>query len=383
MRPWPTRCVDMTDKQDIRTLSAKALPSGVLRLDFDPDMAFQKELQRRVDEYFKASGRSKQGALGLYMKTALILAFFAASYLLLVFAAQNLWQGLALVIVLGIMTALIGFNIQHDGGHQAFSRHAWVNRVAAMTLDLVGRSSYVWHWKHTVIHHRYVNITWFDNDINLGALARVSPHHQRLWYYRWQHLYLWPLYALDAPKMQLVDDFKYLIRGRLGYHRIPRPDGWELVLFIVGKIIFFGWVFVIPMLFHPWRVVLFYYAVGGSVLGVLIVVIFVLPHMVEEADFPLAQPDTRRMAMPWAVHQAQSTLDFARHNRVLTWLLGGLNYHKEHHLFPLICHTNYPAISKLVEETCRDFAILYKEYESFWEGIVAHYRWLRRMGTAD
>jgi len=373
----------MTDKQDIRTLSAKALPSGVLRLDFDPDMAFQKELQRRVDEYFEASDRPKRGGLRLYVKATLILAFFVASYLLLVFTAQNLWQGLPLVIVLGIMTALIGFNIQHDGGHQTFSPYAWVNRLAATTLDLLGVSSYVWHWKHTVIHHRYVNITWFDNDINLVNLARMSPHHQRLWYYRWQHFYLWPLYGLEALKLQLVDNFKYIILGRLGYHRIPRPGGWKLVLFIVGKVIFFGWVFVIPMLFHPWWVVLFYYVVGGWLLGAALVLVFSLPHAVEEADFPLPQPDTGRMAIPWAVHQAQSTLDFSRHHRVLTWLLGGLNYHKEHHLFPSICHTNYPAISKLVETTCRDFGIPYKEHKSFWAGIVSHYRWLRRMGTAD
>ena len=336
-----------------------------------------------MDQYFEASERPKQGGLRLYVKATLILAFFAASYLLLVFGAQNWWQGFGLVIVLGVMTALIGFNIQHDGGHRAFSPYPWVNRVAAMTLDLVGGSSYLWHWKHTVIHHRYVNITWFDNDINLGALARVSPHHQRLWYYRWQHFYLWPLYGLEALKVQLVDNFKYLIRARVGHHRIPRPSGWELVLFIVGRIIFFGWVFVIPIFFHPWWVVLFYYGVGESVLGVLIVLIFVLPHLVEEADFPLAQPATGRMAMPWAVHQAQSTLDFARHNRVLTWVLGGLNYHKEHHLFPSICHINYPALSKLVEETCRDFAIPYKEHKSFRAGIVAHYFWLKRMGAAN
>jgi linoleoyl-CoA desaturase len=83
------------------------------------------------------------------------------------------------------------------------------------------------------------------------------------------------------------------------------------------------------------------------------------------------------------IHQVQVTLDFARPNRVLTWLLGGLNYHKEHHLFPAICHVNYPSVSKVVEETCRDFGIPYKEYRSFSAGIAAHYHWLRRMGTAD
>jgi linoleoyl-CoA desaturase len=399
----------MAGKQEIRTLAAKALPSGVLRLDFDPDMAFQEELQRRVDEYFETTGRPRQGGWRLYLKAALILACFATAYLLLVFAARNLWQGLALIVALSAMTALVAFNIQHDGGHQTFSARGWVNRLAAMTLDLIGGSSYVWHWKHTVIHHRYVNITWFDNDIHLGALARMSPHHRRLWYYRWQHLYLWPLYGLEAVKLQLVDDFKYVIWGRLGYHRIPRPRGWELALFIAGKAVFFSWAFAIPMLFHPWWVVLFYYVVGASVLGTVMVLIFALPHVVGEADFPLPRPVgsageperlddgyrlepvegpaadavTVRLPVPWAVHQAQSTLDFARHNRVLTWLVGGLNYHKEHHLFPVVCHTNYPAISKLVEETCRSFGVPYKEHRSFRAGIVSHYRWLKRMGTAD
>jgi len=77
------------------------------------------------------------------------------------------------------------------------------------------------------------------------------------------------------------------------------------------------------------------------------------------------------------------TVDFARRNRVLTWLLGGLNYHKEHHLFPLICHVNYPAMLRVVEETCREFGLPYKEHRSFPAGIASHYRWLRRMAIQD
>ena len=38
----------------------------------------------------------------------------------------------------------------------------------AMTMDLIGASSYVWHWKHVVVHHTYVNITGHDADIDLG-----------------------------------------------------------------------------------------------------------------------------------------------------------------------------------------------------------------------
>ncbi len=97
----------------------------------------------------------------------------------------------------------------------------------------------------------------------------------------------------------------------------------------------------------------------------------------------MPRADTGRMENPWTVHQAQVAVDFARHNRVLTWLVGGLNYHKEHHLFPAICHVNYPSIAPIVEQTCREFGIPYKEHKSFRAGIAAHYRWLRRMGAAD
>ena len=71
---------------------------------------------------------------------------------------------------------------------------------------------------------------------------------------------------------------------------------------------------------------------------------------------------TGRIDHPWAVHQAETTVDFARRSRVVAWLVGGLNFQIEHHLFPRICHVNYPAISTLVEETCREFGIRYREF---------------------
>jgi linoleoyl-CoA desaturase len=370
----------MTRTQEIQREPAKVNPSGVLKLEFAKDTAFQMELRRRVDELFRSTGRRKRDCWQMYLKTAIIFACFAASYALLVFEAHTLWQGLPLAVVLGLSTALIGFNVQHDAGHQAYSERRRVNQLMAMTMDVIGGSSYVWRWKHTVIHHMYVNITGYDNDIDLGILGRLSPHHQWRWYYRWQRFYLWPLYGLEAMKMQLVDSFRYVITGRLGLHRIPRPQRWELVIFIAGRVIFFSWAFAIPMLFHPVMVVLFYYVVASMVLGLVLSLVFVMPHCAGGVDFPLPTDGNGSLKTPWAVHQAQSTLNFARHNRVLTWLLGGLNYHKEHHLFPLICHIHYPAMSRVVEETCRDFGLRYKEHESFLTGIASHYRWLRRMG---
>jgi linoleoyl-CoA desaturase len=358
-------------------------PSGVMRLQFGKDNAFQVELQRRVDEYFRGTGLRKRDCWQMYLKTVLVLACFATCYATLVFVAHTLGQGLLLAVLLGLCTAAIGFDVQHDGGHQAYSERRWVNQVMAMTMDLIGGSSYVWRWKHAVIHHRYVNITGYDTDIDLGILGRLTPHRKRLAFHRWQHLYLWPLYGFLAVKWHFVDDFRDVIAGRLGPHGIPRPKGWDLGVFVGGKAVFFTWAFVVPLLLHPVGVVLFYYVVAAVVLGMLMSLIFQLPHCVEEADFPLPREDTGLMETPWAVHQVQVTLDFSRRNRLVTWLLGGLNYHKEHHLFPLICHVHYPAIAKLVEETCREFGIISKEHRSFAAGLASHYRWLRSMGRAD
>lgn len=319
----------------------------------------------------------------MYLKTAIVLSCFAASYVLLVFAARNAWQALPLAIVLGISTAGIGFNIQHDGGHNAYSKRAWINRTMAMTLDLIGGSSYIWRWKHAVFHHRYVNISGYDPDIEIGMFGRLSPHQKWRPFHRWQHLYLWPLYGLIAVKWHLVDDFRSVATGWVGPHRIPRPRGTDMVIFVAGKAAFLSLAFVIPLLFHPFWIVLFYYALAAVVLGMLMSLIFQLPHCVEKAEFPLPEKETGRIKNPWAVHQARVTLDFSRGNPILTWPLGGLNYHLEHHLFPIICHVNYPAITKIVQDTCGEFGIVYKEHRSFREGMASHFRWLRQMGMPD
>ena len=350
------------------------------QLKFAHGNAFQLELRRRVEEYFRTTGRRPRDCWQMYLKTVVLLAGFAVSYTLLVFVDQTWWQGLLLAVLLGLSAAGIGLNIQHDGGHQAYSNHPLVDKLMAMTLELIGGSSHLWRWKHVVLHHTFVNITGHDTDIDLGLLARLTPHQRRLPYHRWQHLYLWPLYGLLAIKWQLLDDFRKLISGRISNQPFPGPKGRELVIFIAGKAIFFTMAFGIPLLFHSIGVVLLYYGVAGLVAGMALSVVFQVAHCVEEAEFPLPREETGRVEHAWAIHQAETTVDFARRSRVVAWLIGGLNFQIEHHLFPRLCHVNYPAISKLVEETCREFGIKYTEHRSFRAGLASHFRWLRRMG---
>ena len=349
-------------------------------LKFGRNNEFQAELRRRVDGFFQQPGRRRRDVPQMYVKTFILLAAFVGLYSLLVFVAQAWWQALPVAVLLGLVTAGIGFNVQHDGGHQAYSEHPWVNKLMAFWLDLIGGSSYLWHYKHGVFHHTYVNITHEDTDIDLGMLARLTPHQKRYWFHRWQHLYIWPLYGLFVIKWHLFDDFRHVITGRLHEHRVPRPNGWDLVAFIAGKIIFLTLAFGIPLMLHRlWGVFLFY-GVVAAVLGSVLSVVFQLAHAVEDAEFPMPQEDTRTMEHAWAIHQVETTVDFARRSRVAAWLLGGLNFQIEHHLLPRICHVNFPALAPIVKETCREFGVKYNEHPSFRAGVASHFRWLRQMG---
>ncbi len=340
---------------------------------------FLKELKRRVDAYFEHTGHSRRDCPEMYFKTATIIAWFVAAYLLLVFVVTSVWLAIPLAVALGLALAAVGFNIQHDGGHKAYSRFPWVNKIMAMSLDLMGGSSYMWDWKHNSLHHTYPNITGHDDDIDVGFLGRLSPHQRWYPFHRAQGIYLWILYGFLAIKWHFYDDFYNLAAGRIGEHKVPRPKGWDLVVFIGGKLTFLTWAFIIPLMLHPFWAVFGVYVLAAFVSGVVLSVVFQLAHCVEEAEFPM--PDSSgRMETDWAVHQVQTTVDFSRRNKLLCWFLGGLNFQVEHHLFHKICHIHYPALSELVERTCHEFGIRYAENKTFLIALASHFRWLQRMG---
>jgi linoleoyl-CoA desaturase len=344
---------------------------------------FLKVLKRRVDRYFRFTGLSPHDNPRMYAKTAIILLWLCASYALLVFGVSKWWEAVPLAASLGLAMAAVGFNIQHDGGHKAYSRRKTINRLMAATLDLIGGSSYIWNHKHNTIHHTYPNIDGEDDDINVGLLARISPHQRRLKFHRLQHLYMWLLYGFLSIKWQLLDDFWNVAVGRIGRHRFARPKGWDLAVFIGGKALFFGLAFALPMVRHSIWNVLGLYAIVSLVNGVTLATVFQLAHVVGEAAFPMPDPVTGRMEHQWAIHQIETTVDFARGNRMLTWYLGGLNFQVEHHLFPRICHVYYPRIVRLVEKACRQHGVRYSAHESLTEGVISHFRWLRQMGRLE
>lgn len=348
---------------------------------FAADTGFRKEVTRRVLEYFERTGLSQKGGRQMRIKTIVLLTWLMASYVLLVFSDASLWQRMLLSVSLALAMAGVAFSIQHDGNHGAYSKHQVVNRLSGLCLDLLGGSSYIWRWKHNVAHHTYTHLHGSDSDIDVpfGRLSAAQPYH---YLHRFQQFYLWFVYAFFVAFWHFFEDFKQLADARIANNKFPRPRGWLLLQLMGGKLLFFGWAFLVPCLFHPWWAVLAFYAVTSALLSFILILVFQLAHSVEEAALPPLGPHVTRVPRAWAVHQVEATVDFGRNNPILSWYVGGLNFQIEHHLFPRVCHIHYPRIADIVERTCAEFGVRYTVHASCLDAVRSHWRWLRRMGSS-
>jgi linoleoyl-CoA desaturase len=249
----------------------------------------------------------------------------------------------------------------------------------SFTLDLMGASSFLWRLKHNVLHHTYPNISGFDPDIEAGSpMLRLAPWQPRRPHHRFQHLYVWLLYGLFPLQWWFLHDIRELVTGRIGGHQFPRARGRTLFAAIAGKALFVSWAFVLPAFFHPWWALLLCWGLAIVTLGNVLAAVFQLAHCVGEAEFL----GSSSVESDWAEHQIATTVDFARGNGLLGWYLGGLNFQVEHHLFPRVCHLHYPALARIVEETCRAHGVRYRCEPTLGDALAANWRWLRRMGAA-
>jgi linoleoyl-CoA desaturase len=345
---------------------------------FAPASSLKDALQARVDQFFKDTGKSRHADFRMYVKAAVLLAWFGLSYYVLVFRVTTLWMGLLAAMSLGLAITGIAFNIQHDGNHGAFSNRNWLNRLTGLTLDFIGASSYLWVQKHNLAHHTYTNIPGSDEDIEIQPLGRLAPDDPYYTPHRFQHFYLWLVYALLPMQVHFYNDFRKLWTGKISTRSFPRPHGWELAGLIAGKLVFASWAFVIPCFFHRVWVVALFYLLTSGVMGVVLSVVFQLAHSVEETGHPSYADETRS---EWVRHQIQTTAEFARGNPLVTWYLGGLNFQTTHHLFPKVCHVHYPRLSPLIEQVCLTHGVEYLAQRSLGGAVRSHYRFLRRLAV--
>lgn len=342
---------------------------------------FFKTLKAKVDDYFATTGRNRAGNQPLLVKGTIQVAVSVFLYIVLVFFTPPVAIALPLCVLLGFMLALIGFNIMHEGGHQTFSRHHWLNTLSAYFLNVLGGNTYYWKIKHNVNHHTYTNIEGMDSDIDVKPFMRLhaeQPHH---WFHRYQYLYWLVLYGISYVVWVFYHDFEKYATGKVTMDgKAEKLARKEHVIFWITKIAYVGVYLAVPIWMVGWLWALTGFAIVTFVCGLTISIVFQLAHVVEGTDFPKPEDASGKVSQEWAIHQLHTTSNFATRSRILFWLLGGLNFQVEHHLFPRISHVHYPQINRLVRETCQEFAVPYLEHPSLWQAVGSHLRYIRMLG---
>jgi linoleoyl-CoA desaturase len=348
-----------------------------------PPVFFQR-VREVTDAYFKENNLQKTGDARLYWKTVILTASLVALYVVLVFfTPASVLLSLGLCALLGLVVASIGFNVMHDGAHGSYSRKKWVNELMGHSLNLLGGSVYLWKQKHNENHHTFTNVEGMDDDIDIKPWMRVHPHQPKHWFHRFQHIYGLLLYGLTYLFWVFYNDLKKYFSGKIADHTPMKPMSLkEHIIFWVTKVSYVLVFIVLPMFFAGVVPTLVGYGVMVFVTGVFIAVVFQLAHVVEDTDFVNPPTDGDRIENEWAIHQVNTTVNFATHNKVWNWLFGGLNFQVEHHLFPRISHVHYPEINKRLKQVCAEFGVKYREFPTLRSALWSHLVYLRQVGMA-
>ncbi|HEX9892291.1 MAG TPA: acyl-CoA desaturase [Gemmatimonadales bacterium] len=343
---------------------------------------FLREVRVEVDGYFRERGLSTKANATMVAKTVTMLALTFVPYGLILSGQFTPAAMLVFALLVGLGMAGIGFSVAHDALHGAYSDKPLVNRALGFTMDLIGGSGYLWKITHNIIHHTYTNIHGTDEDLAVSPLLRLSPHAERRWYHRYQHLYALVLYAMTTLFWVFVKDYKYLLKRDLGPYADRRHAPGDVAELVAGKVVYYGWSVVIPLLVIdlPWWQILLGMLAAHLVAGFALGIVFQLAHVIEETAHP--EPD-QAGAMPdnWGVHEMETTANFGPESRLLRWYVGGLNYQVEHHLFPRICSIHYPAISPIVRRLAAEHGLPYHSHSTFIGAVRSHLRTLQRLGA--
>jgi fatty acid desaturase len=277
---------------------------------------------------------------------AYVAAWFGFAWL------GNSWFQLLIAGLLGVLFTQIAF-LGHDGAHQQIVRARRGNDLLSIFAGnlLVGLSFGWWVDKHNR-HHANPNREGHDPDIGDGVLAfttnQVAQRHRgiRRFVARHQAVLFFPLLMLEGLNLH-VASLRFLLSGSVG--RAQRYRRIELLLFSVHCV---AYVAALALVLDPVKAVAFF-AVHQAVFGLYMGCSFAPNHK----------------GMP--TMSATEKIDYLR-RQVLTsrnvrggwftdWLLGGLNYQIEHHLFPSLPRANLRRAQAIVRTHCGERSITYTE----------------------
>lgn len=354
--------------------------SPVKSLPFTQRGDFQKTLNKRIDAYLRENNLRRRDLPAMYLKSVVVLALWLGVYLLLLLGYFPPLINVALCLIWALAIASVGFNVMHDANHSGYSDHPHVNKLISLSAEMLGMSGFRWRTKHNVWHHTYTNISGFDDDVETFGLMRLTPREPWKPLYKAQVWYFPVVYSLIGFDFILRDFMMVLFGKSDANHVYPKMSVTDKITFWAGKLFFFVIMFALPLLVFPWWQVLIGFLIVMLTVGLVMGVVFQLAHINGDAAFPEPVGSPQHVENEWAVHQVETTADFAPHNWLLNFYIGGLNYQIEHHLLPHICHLNYPRLAPIVRATCEEFGIRYTCYSTWRAAFACHLRELSLLG---
>ena len=310
----------------------------------------------RWSEYTQLFRQIKQAGLldrrhGYYAaKLGLNLGLLAAGGAAFVALGDSWWQ-LVTAAYLAVVFTQIAF-VGHDAGHRQIFRSRRANTLVGLVHAnlLVGISFGWWVAKHDR-HHSNPNHEDLDPDIDIPALAFTAGQARdkrglgRV-IARYQAYLFFPLLLLEAAQLH-VASAKAIVRDT------GRATVVETLLLLLH---FVGYVTALVLVLSPLQAAVFVLVQQG-LFGLYLGCSFAPNHKgmptlseAEELDFLRSQVLTSRNV---------------RGSRLVDFLLGGLNYQIEHHLFPNMPRPNLRHAQPLVRAFCARHDLPYTEATMF------------------
>jgi fatty acid desaturase len=306
----------------------------------------------RWSEYTQLSRQIKQAGLldrrrGWYVvRVGLNLAMLAAGWVTFAVIGASWWQ-LATGAYLAVVFTQLAF-VGHDAGHRQIFRSRRANDLVGLIHGnlLIGVSFDWWVAKHNR-HHSNPNHEDLDPDISIIAVAFTadqanSRHGLVRMIACYQAWLFFPLLLLEAAHLHLAS-VKAILRGS---GRANVVEGLLLVAHVAG------YVTALVLVLSPAQAVVFV-AVQQGVFGLYLGCSFAPNHKgmptltaADELDFVRCQVLTSRNVQG---------------SRLVDFVLGGLNYQIEHHLFPNMPRPNLRHAQPLIRGFCQQHQIDYSE----------------------
>jgi fatty acid desaturase len=295
------------------------------------------------------------------VKICVTLGLLAAGIAAFVLLGDSWWQ-LLVAGFLAVVFVQIGF-VGHDAGHHQITRRSRGNALIGITHAnaLIGLSYGWWVDKHNR-HHAHPNDSERDPDVGSKAVVfTAGKGGDRSGFgrfaARYQAWYFFPLLTLEGLHLHIASVRFVLSRGRSGL--------LGAALLVVHFSVYLA---AILYVLSPLKALAFV-AVNQALFGLYLGCAFApnhkgMPELTEQeaADFLRRQVLTSRNV---------------RGGPVTDWLLGGLNYQIEHHLFPSMPRANLKHAQELVRAFCVDHGVSYRECSAFESYREA----LRHLGT--